>query len=174
MTSDSGRQGQNSVPEGRPTVQLACCLCRRTIPPAQEVFALDAEWQRRFPSMVGVLACEECVLEADWKCHDETGDYVPGHIPATGHGSGDQDFDSWSHLPGQGSQAVMVQRFPAPALKQGAEGHPRRVAARDSRSIVLAEQRTELMGLIDAWQTTRPSRVRTGAPEPSTRTLRND
>ena len=108
MTSYSGRPGQDPEPEGRPALQVACCLCRRVVPPAQEVLALDAEWQRRFPSMAGVLACEECVLEIEWKCQDEAGEYVPGHIPATGHGSQAQDVDSWSHLPAQGTQVSTV------------------------------------------------------------------
>jgi hypothetical protein len=173
MTSDSGQQSPDPMPEGRLTHRVACCLCRRPIPPAQDVFALDAEWQRRFPSMIGVLACEECVLEADWKCQDETGDYVPGHIPATGSSSGAEDFDSWSHLPEQGSQSAMAQRYPHSASEPVAKDHPRRGAARKSTSIVLAEQRTELMGLIDAWQTTRPSRARTVASGLSTRSPRN-
>jgi hypothetical protein len=173
MTSYSDQQGQDPVPAGRPTSQVVCCLCRRPIPPEQDVFATDAEWQRRFPAMVGVLACEECVLEAEWKCQDEVGEFVPGHIPATGHGAGDQDIDSWSHLPAQGSQATMVQHFPHEATDQGAESRPRQVAARKTTSIVLAEQRTELMGLIDAWQTARPSRPRTVTSEPSPRSPRN-
>ncbi|MCE0540320.1 hypothetical protein LWF15_32985 [Kineosporia rhizophila] len=117
--------------------------------------ALDAEWQRRFTSMVGVLACEECVLEAEWKCHDETGNYVSGHIPAAGLPPQTQDVDSWSHLLAQGSQVAMIKQFADPAPRPVAPSIPNRVARVD-----LSEQRTELMGLIDAWQTTRPSRSR--------------
>ncbi len=122
--------------------------------------------------MVGVLACEECVLEADWKCRDETGRFVPGHIPATGQSSDSEDVDSWSHLPAQGSQISMVQRFPHAAVEPEADKPRRPVPARKSTSIVLAEQRTELMGLIDAWQTTRPSRPRAAASDSATRSGR--
>jgi len=39
-------------------LRIACCLCRKPMPQAKDVYALDEEWQRRFPDMIGTLACE--------------------------------------------------------------------------------------------------------------------
>ncbi|GAB3274714.1 hypothetical protein [Kineosporia babensis] len=157
MTDYSGRQDQDSSPEGSSVPRVTCCLCRRLIPPAQEVFALDPEWQRRFPAMVGVLACEECVLETEWQCQDETGEYVAGHIPARDLPAQAQDVDSWSHLPAQGSQTAMLQQHMNPDPQPTTAVPSKLVTTR----VGLTEQRTELMGLIDSWQTTRLSRSRT-------------
>ena len=40
----------------RPRPTIACCLCGRTIPRASAAYALDGEWERRFPRMTGMLA----------------------------------------------------------------------------------------------------------------------
>lgn len=58
---------------------LTCRLCRRLIPLAQDIYELDAEWQRRFPDMVGTLACHDRALRTDWTC-TRNGSYVDGHI----------------------------------------------------------------------------------------------
>lgn len=46
----------------RPSFRLASCLCRKPIPQAKGVYALDAERQRRFPDMLGILACDRCAV----------------------------------------------------------------------------------------------------------------
>ncbi|MYU01464.1 MULTISPECIES: hypothetical protein [unclassified Streptomyces] len=45
--------------------RLTCCRCRRLIPLAQDIYELDGEWQRRFPDMVGTLACHDCALRTN-------------------------------------------------------------------------------------------------------------
>lgn len=161
MTSNSGRQGQDPVPDESPAPAVTCCLCQKPVPATEEVFALDAEWKRRFPAMVGVLACEECVLETEFRCQDETGNYVAGHIPASDLPPQEQDVDSWSHLPGQGSQVAMVQQYASSVPTQRAAEAPAPVIVRETSIVDLTQQRTDLMGLIDAWQTVRPLRSRT-------------
>lgn len=102
--------------------RISCCLCRKNIPLAQDVFELDAEWQRRFPSMVGVLACARCALSTPWSC--EKGGrkaYVEGHIPAARSNC----FDAWSHVGLEGTHRAMVVHFPESALLQGAEPYVR-------------------------------------------------
>ncbi|MEV4892781.1 hypothetical protein AB0K48_25710 [Nonomuraea sp. NPDC055795] len=44
--------------------RLACCLCGKCIPLACDVYTLDAEWQRRFPQLIGTLACACAVSTA--------------------------------------------------------------------------------------------------------------
>ena len=62
--------------------RIRCCRCGKNIPLAQDIYELDAEWQRRFPDMVGTLACHPCALRTYWSCTDRNGSYVDGHIPA--------------------------------------------------------------------------------------------
>ncbi|AGL15148.1 hypothetical protein L083_1638 [Actinoplanes sp. N902-109] len=33
-----------------PRLHLTCCLCRKPIPQNADVYALDHEWQRRYPA----------------------------------------------------------------------------------------------------------------------------
>jgi hypothetical protein len=105
-----------------------CCLCRRTVPSGQDVHDLDAEWQRRFPSMVGTLACERCVNQTHWKCREsDSVPYPAGHVPAV---SGRQCFDAASHVRGYGTQRAMMIYRPQPAMLQGGEAYLRDVATR--------------------------------------------
>lgn len=117
--------------------RLTCCLCRRDIPLAQDVRELDAEWQRRFPDMLGTLACERCAEHTYWSC-EKTGlrEYVEGHIPT----SDGNCFDAWSHVGRSGTHRAMVLSCPQPALLQGAEPYLRSVAnhGRVSSEIVTA------------------------------------
>lgn len=63
--------------------RIRCCLCRKHIPLAGDVIALDGEWQRRYPNMHGTLACERCVIDYGWNCCTTTrGDFVDGHVAA--------------------------------------------------------------------------------------------
>lgn len=70
-----------------PDFRLACCMCRNPIPSHSDVYALDAEWQRRYPRMVGTLACQGCALGTHWSCRQRDGltddglTDVEGHIP---------------------------------------------------------------------------------------------
>lgn len=86
MQFDSEHEG--SIWDGPSTTRnegfrLACCMCREPVPYHSDVYALDAEWQRRYPTMVGVLACQRCALDTNWSCRQRDGlTYVDGHIPA--------------------------------------------------------------------------------------------
>ena len=113
-----------------PAFALRCCLCRKTVPQATGVYALDAEWQRRFPRMKGTLACENCAFgnaKWAWQCQEPgTRAYVTGHIPAAKAGC----FDSWSHVGPCGTQRSMLCLHPHSGLLQGGEPYLRAVAAR--------------------------------------------
>lgn len=47
--------------------RIACCKCGKPIPLTQNVYALDGEWQRRFPTMRGTLAYQRCALRTTWR-----------------------------------------------------------------------------------------------------------
>ncbi|MFJ1958764.1 hypothetical protein ACIOGT_38120 [Streptomyces microflavus] len=53
--------------------RIRCCRCGKNIPLAQDIYELDAEWQRRFPDTVGTLACHGCVLRRYWICTGRNG-----------------------------------------------------------------------------------------------------
>lgn len=109
-------------------LSLACCLCRRPISPTHDVYALDAEWQRRYPHMAGVLACSRCALETSWSCEGRPGHYVDGHIEAAKPDA--RDIDAWSHIEAQGTQKSMALLYPESALLQGAGEYLRAVVTR--------------------------------------------
>jgi hypothetical protein len=129
-SSGSTRRG----PARNPAFRLACCMCRKPVPLRSDVYALDAEWQRRFPDMVGTLACPRCALETSWSCYQrDSHAYVDGHIPAIRVGRTVRNCDAWSHIePGYGTQRAMVWTHPWSGLLQGAEGYLRRLMARHS------------------------------------------
>ncbi|WP_157964098.1 hypothetical protein [Actinocorallia populi] len=89
------------------------------------MYPLDAEWQRRYPAMTGMLACD-CALRIDWLCQRPGGGFVDGHIPADCHGS---DMDAWSHIGVPHTHTAAVTAFPDSALAQGAEDYLRSLAA---------------------------------------------
>ncbi|MGQ4465243.1 hypothetical protein ACN6LC_004643 [Streptomyces violaceoruber] len=101
-------------------------MCGKNIPLARDVYALDPEWERRYPAMRGTLACSKCALSTSWSCTTRDGQFVDGHIPAT-QGS---DFDAWSHILGHGTHRAMVLSYPHSGLLQGAEGYLRTFAER--------------------------------------------
>lgn len=112
----------------RPKFRITCCLCRRPVAQAKSIFALDAEWQRRNPHMIGTLACGECALRSqEWRCLTGAGTYVDGHIPVSQQdGEFEQnDFDSRSHVLGSGTHVSMVLKYPHSAMLQGAEDYLR-------------------------------------------------
>ncbi|MFD9114644.1 hypothetical protein [Streptomyces bottropensis] len=103
--------------------RISCCLCRKNIPLAGDVIALDAEWQRRYPDMHGTLACERCVIEYGWNCCTTTkGAFVDGHIAAP---EDQVDVDSWSHHLERGTHRALVLAYPRSGLLQGAEPYLR-------------------------------------------------
>lgn len=57
----------------RPKFRITCCLCGKAVPLASDVFALDAEWQRRFQQMRGTLACSRCATGTEWTCQYPNG-----------------------------------------------------------------------------------------------------
>lgn len=109
------------------------------------MYALDAEWQRRFPKMVGALACQRCAVNTNqWKCENPDGTHVPGHIPAE-HGEPQRDFDSWCHIPAEGTHRAMVVRFPWSGLRQGAEQYLRRLAHRPGVDAEVAQRLQQVL-----------------------------
>lgn len=133
----------------RPKFRLTCCLCDRPVPLASDVYALDAEWQRRFPQMTGVLACGECAVSThEWACHTTGGEFVPGHLPMP---AGRSDLDSWSHIEAQGTHTAMARSYPWSALQQGAGDYLRWLASIPTNSRVMARDLKELQDTIDRW-----------------------
>ncbi|MEC3982518.1 hypothetical protein [Amycolatopsis sp. H20-H5] len=112
----------------RPTLRIACCLCDEPIPRGSDIYALGKEWQRRFPAMVGILACGQCALSRNvCHCRGPGGTRVAGHHPAT------HTIDCRScgdHIEGYGTHPAMVVTQPVSALQQGAEEYLRHVLDR--------------------------------------------
>jgi hypothetical protein len=149
----------------RPDYRLACCLCRRPIPRASEVYALDQEWRRRFPDMSGVLACGRCAVEENhWSCQTAGGEYVPGHVRAADC-SEDQDYDSWCHIERHGTHVGMVRTYPWSALEQGAGDYLRWLARQPTNSKVHRETLKQLQDMIDQWDRTAEGRDRSPDPQ---------
>lgn len=93
-----------------PDLRLTCCLCRRQIARGPDIYALDAEWRRRFPQMEGILACYKCTIDRNqWDC---------GKHP-NWHGS-HPCLDGRSHIEDEGTQRAMVLLHPDCAVRQGA------------------------------------------------------
>lgn len=107
--------------------RIRCCLCAKNIPLRGDVVALDGEWQRRYPDMVGTLACERCVIDRGWNCCTaDRGGFVAGHIAAP---EDQVDVDSWSHHLDRGTHRALVNLYPRSGLLQGAEPYLRWLAS---------------------------------------------
>ncbi|MEU5083074.1 MULTISPECIES: hypothetical protein [Streptomyces] len=120
--------------------RIRCCLCAKNIPLAGDIVALDGEWQRRYPDMRGILACERCVIDYGWNCcTTAAGGFVDGHVAAP---EGEVDVDSWSHHLGRGTHRALVQVHPQSGLLQGAKAYLRSIAARDTDSEYVGMLRT--------------------------------
>ncbi|MFJ4710129.1 hypothetical protein ACIP6I_35590 [Streptomyces anulatus] len=117
--------------------RIRCCRCGKNIPLAQDIYELDAEWQRRFPDMVGTLACHDCALHTYWICTGPDGAYVDGHIPPPRHYSNPDCLDAWNHVSAPGTHRARVVMSPRSGLLQGAEPYLRSVAASRGTSAVL-------------------------------------
>lgn len=130
---DRNPQSRNGgQPSQKAKLRLTCCMCRKPIPLRSDAYALDSEWQRRYPDMVGALACPRCALETYWSCQGRGGRaYVDGHIPAIRDGRAIRNCDAWDHVdPRYGTQAAMVRTHPWSGLLQGAEAYLRKTVAR--------------------------------------------
>ncbi|QCB26666.1 hypothetical protein [Streptomyces sp. SS52] len=126
--------------------RLRCCLCRKNIPLAGDVIALDGEWQRRYPDMRGTLACERCVIDYGWnRCTTTKGSFIDGHVAAP---EGEVDVDSWSHHLERGTHRALVTLYPHSGLLQGAEPYLRSLA---SRKGTLPDVVTRLLTALDEW-----------------------
>lgn len=148
----------------RPKFRIACCLCRKPIPLSREIYLLDAEWQRRFPKMIGTLACGRCALrDHTWRCEKPGGGFVDGHIPAAHRGS---DIDSWSHAGSPGTHVAMVLEYPEPALVQGAEEYLRHVARSPSAYGQMAKR---IQLVLQEWDA-RAATPTGGPPDPELKT----
>jgi hypothetical protein len=125
-------EGVNQVSTRRrtasPDFRIACCLCRKPIPRASDAYALDAEWQRRFPDMVGTLACT-CAVSIYWRCRTAAGVFVAGHRLSTRVREAN-DQDAWHHIDGHGTHIGMVQAHPEAGAQQGAADYLRHVLQR--------------------------------------------
>ncbi|GHB31054.1 hypothetical protein [Streptomyces chryseus] len=135
--------------------RISCCLCRKNIPLTGDVFALDAEWQRRFPAMVGTLACRSCAMGTTWRCTSRDGSFVDGHIPV----ADGPCFDAWNHVSSPGTHRGMVQGHPRSGLIQGAGAYLRSVAARKD---TVPEYAAMLRTVIQEWDEQHNS---SGAPQ---------
>ena len=133
--------------ERRPGFRLACCLCRKPIPARSDVLPLDDEWARRYPRMVGRLACHRCALSDAyyWDCAPVGDVFAPGHIPAAINGP---DIDSWSHAGPEHTQVAAVLNFPESAMVQGGAAYLR-WAARWPRAA--PETRARLVEFLADW-----------------------
>ncbi|MEV6927438.1 hypothetical protein AB0M46_23435 [Dactylosporangium sp. NPDC051485] len=132
-----------------PQFRIACCLCGKPIPLASDVYALDQEWRRRFPQMVGTLACRRCALDRNqWKCQNADGTYVAGHHQPAARGDEDRDFDSWSHIAAEETHRAMVTTHPWSGLVQGAEEYLRHLASRPGVDLAVAAR---LRHALDEW-----------------------
>ncbi|WP_128380366.1 hypothetical protein [Streptomyces cavernae] len=116
--------------------RIACCLCGKNIPLTQDIYALDQEWERRYPAMLGTLACPKCALTTSWSCTARDGSFVDGHIPS----AKGTDFDAWSHILGNGTHRAMVLSYPRSGLLQGAEAYLRTAAERRTTHPKVAAQ----------------------------------
>lgn len=135
----------------RPSFRIVCCLCGRPIPLSQDIYGLDAEWQRRFPAMTGMLACARCALRTHyWICDKPGGGYVDGHIPAVDiegtRKSRDRDHDSWCHVGPSGTHVAMVIEYPESGLIQGAEEYLRQVTQRRGVDPEVAQRLRTVLG----------------------------
>lgn len=118
--------------------RITCCVCGKLVPQRQDVHALDAEWQRRRPEMVGALACEKCVTRVQWRCYNpDDRTYVDGHLPST---SKTRCYDSWDHLLEFGTQTGMVLQYPEAGVLQGAMDYLRQFVGRPGVDHELARQ----------------------------------
>ncbi|MFD8621412.1 hypothetical protein [Streptomyces sp. NPDC059513] len=128
--------------------RIRCCRCDKNIPLTQDIYELDAEWQRRFPDMVGTLACHSCALRTYWSCTGRDGAYVDGHISPPCHYSAPDCIDSWSHVSPPGPHRHRVLESPHSGLLQGAEAYLRNVATRRGTS---RETTARLRTAIQEW-----------------------
>ena len=133
---------------GTASLRITCCLCDKPIARSSDIFALDAEWQRRFPRMTGALACRTCALNTEWRCRTATDDeFVEGHIPAGGQES-EWDIDGWSHIEAHGTHTAMVISYPWSGLLQGGEDYLRRALRRPQLDPDVARR---LRDTLDRW-----------------------
>jgi len=134
--------------------RIKCCLCRKNIPLAGDVIALDAEWQRRYPAMHGTLACERCAIDYGWNCCTTAkGAFVDGHIAAP---EDEVDVDSISHQLERGTHRALVLTYPRSGLLQGAEPYLRwRAGHKDTDADVAAR----LGAALDEWDTQQHDRI---------------
>lgn len=143
-----------------PRLLLTCCLCRKPLPQRGDVNALDAEWQRRYPQMVGTLACDRCASGNAYffRCRTGRDDaYVPGHLPPRGQEEG-HCFDSWHHVEAHGTPIAMAYSYPWSAVQQGAEDWLRHVVQRPQLD---PEVGARIQDALHRWDT------RPGAPDQS-------
>ncbi|GAA2156946.1 hypothetical protein GCM10009760_58510 [Kitasatospora kazusensis] len=139
-----------------PSFRIRCGLCSKPIALADDVWALDAEWQRRYPTMRGVLACQDCALRKGWgTCEQPNGEFVEGHIPVQENDPDRGDGDSWCHVLGYNTRKTMAMLHPRSGLLQGAEEYLRYTAQRSGVAPAVAEQ---LRALLAEWDGTAPDR----------------
>ncbi|WP_412075606.1 hypothetical protein ACLF6K_06730 [Streptomyces xanthophaeus] len=124
--------------------RIKCCLCRKTVPPSQDAYALDEEWQRRFPDMYGTIACWTCAMGTYWTCTQEDGTFVEGHVAALAA----PDIDAFNHVITWGTHVAMVLAYPRSGMLQGAEAYLRHKAEWMSTQREVAR---ELRAVIAAW-----------------------
>ncbi len=137
----------------RPDFRIICCLCRKPIPRRSDAYALDAEWKRRHPEMVGNLACHDCALgpRFEWVCYARGTDekYVRGHIRRP---EPENDMDHWSHVGRNGTHVAMVMQELESGMVQGAEQYIRYTATRKGVHPDMARKLQDFLARWDARQ----------------------
>ncbi|MEV0733403.1 hypothetical protein [Polymorphospora sp. NPDC050346] len=133
----------------RPNFRIACCLCGKPVPLSSDAYLLDEEWQRRYPRMVGTLACGHCTVSDDyyWTCRTSGDAFVDGHRPSVRHPAGNC-HDSWNHIQAHGTHVAMVMSSPWSGLLQGAEEYLRHTSRRPGLNRDVAR---DLRAVIERW-----------------------
>lgn len=117
-----------------PAARIKCCLCSTWLTSEGNRkpgygYLLDEEWQRRFPHMVGILACRGCVEDTHkWICRNTAGGAFldPAHL-ATELSRERWDYTSKDHALIRDITWLVVAH-PQTALLQGAEDYLRHFA----------------------------------------------
>ncbi len=119
----SGRldQGQTWAASALLDWSLRCCLCRRPVPRADLVYALDGEWGRRYHGLRGRLSCRQCVTNYEFACDLDLLSHLDPHL-ATEPPIDDPQLqcNSWRHIVDRGPLKAMLREYPTAAVQQGA------------------------------------------------------
>ena len=114
-------QGQTWAASALLDWSLRCCLCRRPVPRADLVYALDGEWGRRYQGMRGRLSCRQCVTHYEFACGLDLLTHPDPQL-ATQPLIDDPQMQcsSWHQVVDRGPLKAMLREYPTAAVQQGA------------------------------------------------------